>query len=289
MSEKVFTVDNIYFIIAISLLTFWLTFVTAKGGLTNHTYTRQWWKRITNRGKIAGFILIALPIVLVLQEVNNQRISHNSNIDLRNAQDSSASLITQGVKNGVKIETDKLFENLSIAFKKQGLQYDTIKNQVFKLRDSIRITEINLETPLIYLSKLEIKDSINFDKQYLVEYTLTSLEAKSLNLDLKFDIYAFTKRSNILTINKNIRIFYKGKTMPKNSESRFTLNLPKDINLYKTYVFRLKGCYYSSNDRKIIIDEFYLLKPDEKSEKVFTSANQNHEDYLRSYIENTKD
>lgn len=289
MKEKVFTIDNIYFIIAIAILTFWLTFVTAKGGLTNHNYTRQWWKRITNRGKITGFILIALPIVLVFQEVNNQRISHNGNIDLKKAQDSSAALITQGVKNGVKIETNKLFENLSTAFKKQGLQYDTIKNQVFKLRDSIRITEINREIPLILLSNLQIIDSTNFDKRYSVQYTIKSLEAKSLNVDLKFDVFCITQRSNIVTIERNIRILHKGQVIPKDYGLMNKVSLPKDNNLYATYVFRLKGTYYSSDKQAIFIDEFYLLKPQMKKEIAFSSASQVHEDFLRSYISSYKE
>lgn len=284
MKEKFITIDNIYFIIAIAILTFWLTFVTAKGGLTNHTYTRQWWKRITNRGKIAGFILIVLPIVLVFQEVNNQRTSHNSNIDLKNAQDSSATLITQGVKKGVKMETDQLFENLSIAFKKQGLQYDTIKKEVIKLRDSVKVINNFGETPLLTLKNLKIIDSTNFgNKTYKVEYEIFSEDSKSLNIDLRFDFFAFTPNEEIRTLVRNVRALTKGENIGKEKGLKNWLRVPKDEPYFVEYAVRVKGSYKSSEDITYYIDKFYLLKPRTKKDN-FGTPNQNYEDLLRAHL-----
>lgn len=284
MLDKIPTIENFYYVAIIAITTFCLTMVTAKGGLTDNRF--RWWKRYTYRGKQAIALGSLIAVILFFQDVNNSNISNTKDIELINAQNSRNKAITKGINDGVEKSTHKLFVNLSLAFKKQGLQYDTIKNQVFKLRDSIRVTEISRENPLITITNLQIKDSINFDKQYLIEYSIKSLEAQSLKVDLKFDIFAITQRINIVTIYKNIRILYKGQSIGKDFGLADILKVPKDNNLYSTYVFRLKGSYYSSSNQKILIDQFYLLKPQNKKENAFTSASQVHEDFLRSYINN---
>lgn len=286
MGEKVFTIDNVIFIIAIAILTFWLTFVTAKGGLTNHRYTLQWWKRITNRGKIAGFILIVLPIVLVFQEANNQRISHNSNIDLKNAQDSSAEFITQGVKKGVKIETDVLFENLSIAFKKQGLQYDSIKKQVLYIKDSIRSNNASIIPPLLRIRNLEFKDSSATTRRNTILYEIISDNAVSYKCDLKFDIFGITTNVTPTSIDFNLRAIYKNITIAKDQRISAYLSFIDNFHC-NTYILRLKGSYYSSDKKLITIDELYLLR--NNGEKfVFELPAEFHDKVFRDYIKENK-
>jgi len=284
MKDKVFTIDNIYFIIAIAILTLWLTFVTAKGGLTNHNYTRQWWKRITDRGKIAAFILIVLPIVLVFQEVNNRNIANNSNVDLQNEQTFREKRITKGISVGVAKETDELFNNLSIAFKKQGLQYDSIKNQIIKLKDSVKVTNNFGETPLIELKSLKILDSTYFgEKTYKVEYEIYSEDSKSLNIDFKFDVFAFTNNGVIRTLRRNFIPLHKGEDIGKEKGKKNFFFIPKDDPYYTIYAFRFKGSYFSNKKDKFYIDKFYILKPRLK-ENYFGTPNQEYEDLLRSHL-----
>ncbi|WP_427872344.1 hypothetical protein [Flavobacterium sp. MMS24-S5] len=283
MEQKFFTINSLFFVLIIAVLTFWLTMVTAKGGLTNNRF-RSWWKKYTKRGWQAIAIGTLIGLVLTLQEVNNQRISKNNEFLLKKEQNSRDSVITIGISKGVDRSTEKLFNNLSIAFKKQGLQYDTIKNQVLKLKDSIRITQINNETPLISLTRLEIKDSTYFErKTYKVEYDINSHDAKSLNIDLRFDIFAFIPNGDIRTIEKNYRVFYKGETIRKEEKQTNTLSIPKDNSYYLMYAFRLKGSYYSSDNKKIFIDKFYLLTPRKKT-NYFGYPIQSHEDLLRAHL-----
>lgn len=281
MLEKLPVTENYYYVAIIAIFTFALTMITAKGSLTNHRYKWYKWKRYTFRGKQAISLGFLVAFALFLQDINNRNISKVNDQKLSDKE----ILRTKEIKAGVKKATDQLFDGLSTAFKKQGLQYDTIKKQVFKLRDSIRVTEINHETPLIVLTKLEIKDSINLDRYYTVEYEVNSFDAKSLNIDLKFDIFAFTKMNNILTIEKNKRIFYKGQTIAKELGISNIWYVPKDTNLYSLYVFRLKGSYYSSNNQKLTIDQFYVLVPQKRKEVAFRSVSQNREDRLRLYID----
>ncbi len=281
MNEKVFTVDNMIFVILIAGVTFWLTMVTSKGGLTDNRHV--WYNRLTKRGRNACYIGFLIIIILACQEINNNRTSNNNKIDLKNEQDLRANKITQGVGSGVKIEVDKIFKGLSIAFKKQGLQYDSIKNQVTKLKDSVRVTNITKDTPLISLSNLEILDSLYFAKTYKVKYYITSSDAKSLNIDLKFDIFGITQNGEIRTIKRNIRIFYKGETI-KEDETQFNnLEVPRDISYYYMYAFRLKGSYHSSYGKVFFIDKFYLLTPRVKSNS-FTYPVQEHEDAFRAHL-----
>jgi hypothetical protein len=284
MKEKVFTIDNIYFIIAIAILTLWLTFVSAKGGLTNHTYTRQWWKRITQRGLIAGFILIVLGSVLVFQEINNGKIADNNKIDLQNEQNLRAQKITKGVNLGVTRETEKIFKSLSEAFKKQGLQFDIIKNQVIKLRDSVKVTNNYGETPLLTLKSLKIIDSTYFgNKTYKVEYEIFSQDSKSLNVDVKFDVFTITTNGEIRTLVRNFAPLSKGEIIGKEKGLRNFFSIPKDDPYYKDYAFRLKGSYNSSKSDKYYIDKFYLLKPRVKKDN-FGSPVQAYEDLLRAHL-----
>jgi hypothetical protein len=282
MKNAIFTVDNLYFVIVIALLTLWLTMVTTKGGLTDLRFT-NWWKKLTKRGWIAISIGLGIGIVLALQEINNRRISDNKDNILILEQNSRDSLITKGISAGVESSTQKIFDNLSIAFKRQGLQYDTIKNQVFKLKDSIRTTIINGEPPLISLINLQIKDSIYFNKTYKVEYTIVSHDAASFNTNFMFDIFAFTPNGSILTIRKNMNIFYKGQTISKEESLFNSLEIPKDTSFYSFYAFRLKGNYRKNDSTIIKIDKFYLLRPRTKN-NYFQLPVQIHENTLRSYL-----
>lgn len=276
------TFENIYFVIVIALLTLWLTIVTTKGGLTDLRYT-AWYNKFTKSGWNAISIGLAIAIVLALQEINNQNVSANKDNDLTLEQNSRASQITKGINSGVEKSTQKIFENLSIAFKKQGLQYDTIKMQVYKLRDSIKTTIINGEPPLIAVTNLQIIDSTYFKKTYKIEYSITSYNAASYNVDLEFDILAFTPSSNVLTVKKNINIFYKGQSINKDQLLSNTIDIPKDSSFYSLYAFRLKGSIRKSDNTKILIDKFYLLRPRVKK-NYFQLPVQVHENYLRAYL-----
>ncbi|KAF2326660.1 hypothetical protein [Flavobacterium ginsenosidimutans] len=278
MKEKIFTIENIYFIILIAIITFWLTMVTAKGSLTNNR--RKWWKRLTERGRIACYIGLLLALILALQEFNNQRISYNNNIDLKNAQDSSATMITQGVKKGVKTETDKLFENLTIAFKKQGLQYDSIKNTVTKIKDSVKTTIINGEPPLIEFVNIQIIDSSYFRNNYTIRFTLKSLNSVSYNTDLIIESFGIFSDRKIDYMG-NVRILSKT-TLPKEISFYQNMIVEKDSS-FIFYAFRLRGFYFKHDKTKITIDKFYTLEPKAKKDNVKYTTPEMEND-LRNYI-----
>ena len=162
-----YTFENYVFSITIVVLTIWLTFVTSKGGLTDNRL--KGFKVLTKRGKRGIAIGVLIVIIMCLQEWNNKIVSDKIDDILRTEQQSRFNEVSKGINSGVEKSTQQLFENLSVAFKKQGLQYDTIKNQVLKLRDSIKTTIINGEPPLIAVTNLQIIDSTYFKKTYKIE------------------------------------------------------------------------------------------------------------------------
>lgn len=164
------------------------------------------------------------------------------------------------------------------------MQYDTIKNEVKRIRDSVRVTNNYGEDPLIIVKSLKIIDSTYFgEKTYKVQYDIESQDAKSINLDLKFDVFAFTNNDLIRTLTRNSRVFYKGESIGKDKALNTTLTIPKDENYYISYIFRIKGNYYTSKNQSIYIDKFYILFPRKKVE-FFGTPTQNFEDRLRAHL-----
>lgn len=276
MKEVFYTVDNLCFVIPLFLLTLWMTFLTTKGSLTNDTFTKHWWKKYTNRGKKVISIGVMLLVLLIFQEFNNSNISTKNAIALKNEENSRDSLITVGIKK----ETTKLFTNLSSAFNEQGLQFDTIKNQIVSLQDSNK--KSNLATPLIRVRNLEMEDSIDKWNRFTFSYEIISDNAVSYNTHLLFDVYGFTTEGKIVPLDFNQSVLYKGQTVAK--EQRLTGHLTIIVNYQiTTYAFRLKGFYYTSDKSKIKIDDFYLLRFNGKKMS-FELPAQFHDTALREFI-----
>lgn len=126
---SIFPIPNIVFVILIAILTVFLTFYTAKGGLTDNRFSRLW-KRITLRGKKVIGILIIIGTLLTLQECNNQSASKQKDSIINKDNLKRDSIITARIKAGVDSNRRELFGDISEAFKKQGLMLDTIEKAI---------------------------------------------------------------------------------------------------------------------------------------------------------------
>ena len=281
MFEKIPIISNYWFIGIIAILTLILTMVTAKGGLTNHNF--KWYKfnkRYKTRGKQAIGVGLLIGATLLFQEINNENKTNLSEQKLLNEQISRTKEINTGVKQGL----DEMFNGIAAAFNKQGLQYDSIKKEVIHLRDSVRITQINGEPPLLKLTNLQIIDSLSNNREYNVRYQIKSTNATSYKINIKMDIYAICKDGQVFTVRRDVPLFYNGKTLDKNAEEYNTLKVLKDTILYSFYAFRMKGTYEKhDNFKSIKIDEFYLLRTDLKK-NIFQFPIQVHEEALRNYL-----
>src|SRR5688572_10109809 len=130
-------IPNIYFVILGGLATAYLTFLAAKGGLTNNRFS-NYWRRLTQRGRIVFFLSLFLLITFCLQECNNQISNQNKDAVLERERDIRDSLITVGITAGIDSSTTQLFDNLSIAFAKQNLKIDTLPNTIITINNSFQ-------------------------------------------------------------------------------------------------------------------------------------------------------
>ncbi len=137
---------NLFFVIGLALSTGYLTFLTTKGSLTNNKY-KNIWRKITFRGKLVIATLIIILALLIWQEWNLQLKSDNKEAEIKKEslkrdaelkieRDKKDSAITIGIKKGVDSNSHKLFNDISIAFSKQGLILDTLKKEIKRVQDS---------------------------------------------------------------------------------------------------------------------------------------------------------
>ncbi|KAF2342907.1 hypothetical protein [Flavobacterium tistrianum] len=279
MLEKIFPIDNIFFVFFIAILTIWLTLVTS--GLIDARYS-SWKNRLKKKGRSALKIGGAIALLLTMQEVNNRAISNKKDNQLHNEQKSRDSVISEGVKKA----TDKLFQDLSLAFKKQGLQYDSIKKQIFYIKDSIRTNNASIIPPLLRIRNLEFKDSSAITRRNTILYEIISDNAVSYNCDLKFDVFGFTTNVTPTSIDFNLRAFYKNITIAKDQRLSAYLSFIDNFHC-NTYVLRLKGSYYSSDKKLKTIDDLYLLR--NNGEKfIFELPSEFHDKVFRDYIRENK-
>lgn len=281
MNQTIFTIDNLYFIIAVALLTLWLTIVSSKGGLTDNRF-QYWWRKLTKRGWIAILLGIFIAFILGLQEVNNRNISKNKDNELNKEQNSRDSLISTGINKGVDTSNQKLFKDLSVAFMKQGLQYDSIKKQIIVLKDSVGKSKDNIIPPLLRVKNLEFKNRNNSLHITTLLTEIISDDAASYNTHIRFDIYAFTPEGLVTAVDFDKTILYDGINIAKGQILTGSLSFIDNYNR-SFYVLRLKGFFYSSIKVKIKIDELYLLRL-EGNKAFFEIPVQFHDTAVREYI-----
>ncbi|WP_294957801.1 hypothetical protein [uncultured Flavobacterium sp.] len=281
MTEKVFTIDNIYFVAFIGILTFTLTIVTAKGGLTDERF-RSFWKKWTKRGQKSLILGSLIIVTLILQECNTRNITHNNNIDLKNEQNARDTLVNKGIEKA----TQRLFTNLSIALSKQGVKYDSIKNQILTLDSSIEKSKGSIVPPLMRVRNLELKKTNSSLNRYNILYEIISDNAASYNVNVKFDIFGFTSDAKVVPIDFNQDVLVRGITISKEQRLSNYISIIDNFHC-DTYVLRLKGFYYSSDKVKIKIDDLYLLRI-QNNKSYFELPAQFHETVVRDYIKENK-
>lgn len=281
MNEKVFTIDNIYFVAFIGILTFILTIVTAKGGLTDERF-RSFWKKWTKRGQKSLILGSLIIVTLILQECNTRNITHNNNIDLKNEQNTRDTLVSKGIEKA----TQRLFTNLSIALSKQGVKYDSIKNQIITLDSAIEKSKGSIVPPLMRVRNLELEKTNPSLNRYNILYEIISDNAASYNVNVKFDIFGFTHDIKVVPIDFNQDVLVRGITISKEQTLSNYISIIDNFHC-DTYVLRLKGFYYSSDKVKIKIDDLYLLRI-QNNKSYFELPAQFHETVVREYIRENK-
>lgn len=261
-SQIHYVIENIYFVISISLATSYLTFLTTKGNLTKDMYL-TFWSRFTKRGIIALSLLLLIVTLAILQEINHQFLIINNDTALKNERNIKDSLISNGISSGVETNSIKLFNKLSLAFSKQNLKIDTLKNTVIKLKDSLNTTINNYsqEDPLISIEGKGVKIKSIQNNNYDYELNFKSTNAGSTNFKIEiyilFESYINTYYLFKPDLLSNIRI-------PKNGlwTTGFQINMADSIK--NTYLY-LEGNYTTLDGVKSYpINEVYIYEQSNK-------------------------
>lgn len=265
------TFPNILFVILIAIASSYLTFLTAKGGLTDNRFNNPF-KVLTQRGKIVLSVLIFIALLLTGQEYNSQtkidiaektaKIENAKKDALllleRNQRDS---IITNGIKVGIDSSSTKLFNEISLAFKKQGLKIDTLNKTIKIIRDSskAKVTNnyMNQEDPFFAIDTGGIKiDRKSGDKTHY-SITFSSHFAASTNYDIKtYVIFQFADGSNSFGIQHKF-LDYTAK-IPKNGAivTGMSTMLPEEA--YNGLYLYIKGKYTTLDGKKSYnIDDLY--------------------------------
>ncbi|NAS10598.1 hypothetical protein [Poritiphilus flavus] len=180
-------IPNIYFVIVHGILAGWIVFLSTKGALTNNSYD-GFFERITIRGRITAGVLLAILILLILQEFNNQNGLYNKDKIIGKEQLIRDSIITASIKKGVDSASSTLFNSLAIAFSNQNLKIDTLKNTINTLSKSPKVTNIiNEKDPIILIRSRSSKWSGIYYNQDIDRYDITieSLGAGSTNFNIQ--------------------------------------------------------------------------------------------------------
>lgn len=251
-----FTIPTIIFVIAIGVLTIWLTFLTTKGGLTNNT-KKGFIKKLTKRGRITGFVLLCIFLLLIGQEANNQNLASNQELTLKKERDIRDASITHGIKQGVDSASSKLFNDVSRAFANQNLKIDTLRKTIVDLRYLDRVTNnynVSDKDPTILINT---EDGITLAKNhYRVE--IESNAAGSTNFNI--NCYLLIELNDGRRILEKPQIFFpEAKIMTKMYAPLTTTT--KNINEFYLY---MTGEYSNmSISKNYTIDFLYRYNPKE--------------------------
>lgn len=134
--------SNSFIIISIPIIALIISFVSTKGTLSNLKYKRQWWKIITIRGWIVMGLTFLIAGLLYCQNSKNEKREAVKDQELQKQRNDSDSIISSRVKSN----RDTLFSDLSEAFAKQNLAFDTSNNTINEITKGIRSnTEATLD------------------------------------------------------------------------------------------------------------------------------------------------
>ena len=224
----IFPVSNYIFIALIAGITVYSTFLTTKGGLTDNRFTKTYWNRLTTRGKRVLCLAVMIIILLSLQELNSKSIADKKEDNLKREiskkdsliQNQSAlrdSSITNGIKKGVDLNRQRLFDDISKAFSKQELRLDTVKKNVERIRDSAKNVTNNYSQidPVLVIAEngIKIKEKLKNSIGYSIVFA--SRDAGSTNFKIKG--YLLVMYSDGDTTKSKIDIFPKNLKISANS------------------------------------------------------------------------
>ncbi len=154
-------------ILIIAVLSLILTIMSSNDNISGNE--KVWYKRLTKRGQtvlLIGLLIVSLSITQATV-INRKETRKEKNQEQQRK--TSDSIISSEIKKGVEVNSQHLFNDITLAFAKQKLKLDTVTKSIENLRDSAKTVIINSpkEDPIIIvredgITHLLKNDSIEF-------------------------------------------------------------------------------------------------------------------------------
>jgi|GEM_PF-1678404 hypothetical protein len=257
--EEKLVFPNYLFIIAIGILTTWLTFLTVKGSLTDRRYN-GFYDWITKRGKIVFFVSSLMIIILCLQECNNQNSNDNKDCLLNKEHAERDSLVSKQVE----LSRQKLYGDLSKAFLKQYLKLDTLNTTIINIRDSVKtvVNDFSQEDPILVIDTNGVKLISENEKTDTYNFAVRSKVAGSSEINVIIDVLVEYNDQSFDLIRRKFGT--EKLRIPKENSYNSFFEAPKGVN--KFYIL-LKGSYKTIDKTKsyLIDDAYEYSKYDKKT------------------------
>jgi|GEM_PF-6543371 len=238
------TIPNYIFILIIGVITAAITIISS-GDLIDLRFSSII-KKFKKRGKITFVLLVALIIILIIQELNIKSIENNET--------RTRDLL---IKRAVDSTSMDFFSKISLAFAEQNLKIDTInKNFTVYKKDNINlISETNTETPVLFLYNDGIKLRDRNDTTLFFNIEFKNWEGSSANHKINTQMVIVYENDSTAFREYD---FFPNIVIPKGTiwESEFEI-IQKDIKA-KAIFLHIYGNYSTiDNFKKIQINTIY--------------------------------
>ncbi|PCJ98876.1 MAG: hypothetical protein COA50_01165 [Flavobacteriaceae bacterium] len=261
MNLEVFSeIPDLVFSLLIAIIVLIIPFVITKGILSNLTFTSKWWKVITPRGRnLIVLNLIIFSLMTAQYCYKKQRLITIDNL-LKAERIQRDSLIRQGVKE----ESDILYNRIAIIFANQGIKIESLLSEV-EGTSTTNNSFMPPNDPFFHPDNDPFKFTSENDtlKFFL---NMVSLDAGSTNFNIKAQILTQWSDNVEMSLSKTIilsknRRLKKGQLVPVN-----LMGYVVDITMIEYIHVHLKGTYTDlHNSKTYFIDEVLKKKVNDKN------------------------
>jgi hypothetical protein len=265
-------------IILICALTFGgiITLITSFETLSDssHTWIGRHWKKI-------GITVCYTALIWITIYQYNQAKSEKE-------QDKKALVIMQSssdstIQAGIDSANRRLFDNLSEALYKQGLKFDSVKNEVTAIKnDTSRKANVYGPDPFVSLCNDSLITILEYPTQSSIRFRLAicNSEAACKNLKLSASIVGEDNDHNLFFLSKHELISNGSMSNGTRSTIRIITGYAPDA---LKYYFLIKGSYFDvRKTKKFTVDDLYLY--DLKTKVAGTVAFQSLDSLVRLKI-----
>ena len=258
-----YVIEPVIFAISIGIMTIIIALISALGKFKINSTQNFFRKHNTIATWTFIFCSIIMSGFLYFQDQNNSNIEENSNLILSQERARSEKKIAIGIKKGIDSSNAKLFNDISIAFAKQGLKIDTLEQTVDKIDNPTTINNYPQTDPLLTLDN----NGFTFQKheglfdEYNIRFRASS--AGLTNIDIETSLLCAFENNKIALSQENL--FPDDIKLVLNSTWEIPIKVVASEVLIYIYIY-IKGTYTTIDGlKKYSINDLLIYKPKTKT------------------------